>query len=144
MKSGRLHLRWAMQGKTELYPVPADFRAKARVSSEAEYVRLYRESIEQPESFWGKLAESELHWSKKWNEVLWYDSTAIGTRPGGYLRWFSGGELNVSYNCVDRHVLAGQGGRTAILWQGDREEERRSLTYQELHEKVGKFANALK
>jgi len=133
-----------MKSKVESIPVPDDFRANARISSEEEYNRLYQESILDPVGFWDRLAESELDWVKPWKETLWYDPTAIGERAGGYLRWFSGGELNASYNCVDRHVSAGQGDRIAIHWQGDNEEEKRSLTYRELLTKVTKLANALK
>lgn len=130
--------------KNDIYSPSEQFRKHARISGEADYAKLYQESVENPEKFWAKLAESELVWAKKWNEVLWYDPSAIGEREGGYVKWFSGGELNASYNCLDRHIKNGHGHKHAILWQGEREEERRELTYIELHQAVCKLANALK
>src|SRR5579871_1886476 len=74
---------------------PADFRRHAHINSLEEYDRLYRESIEQPETFWARIAE-ELHWFKKWDKVLEWNSP--------WAKWFVGGQLNLSYNCLDRHV----------------------------------------
>jgi acetyl-CoA synthetase len=121
-----------------------EFKSKARINSIEEFEKLYSESIQSPDRFWEKLAESELNWERKWDEVLHYDFSAIGKAEGGYLRWFAGGKLNVSYNCLDRHVDAGHGERTAIFWEGDDEAESRSLTYSEVLEKVCQLANALK
>ena len=78
-----------------IFEPPAGFASKARINSRAEYDRMYRESIEDPEAFWGKAAE-ELHWFKKWDRVLDW-------KPP-YAKWFVGGKTNLSYNCLDHHV----------------------------------------
>jgi acetyl-CoA synthetase len=101
------------------------------------YERLYRESIENPETFWAKQAE-RLHWFKKWSKVK--DAAFKGDI---HVRWFEGGTLNVSYNCIDRH-LPKHANTTAILWEGDNPSESKKITYSELHQQVCKLANALK
>ncbi len=121
----------------KVYPVPADFAAQANVTAE-QYETMYRQSVEDPEGFWGQQAEAYLDWSKPWDKVL----------SGGFdgdvqVKWFEGGKLNVSYNCLDRH-LAERGDQTAIIWEGDDPEVSRHITYRELHEEVCKFANVLK
>src|SRR5215204_388171 len=90
------------QQETRLFPPDAAFTAKARIKSRAEYDKLYRESIDLPEQFWGRMAE-ELHWFKKWDKVLdWNVPNA---------KWFVGGKTNVAYNCLDRQVDAGRGDK---------------------------------
>src|SRR3954471_1830150 len=125
-----------------VFPPPADFAAKARVGSRAEYDRLYRESIDQPEQFWGRAAE-ELHWFKKWDKVLDWQPP--------YAKWFVGGQTNIAYNCLDRQIDCGKGDKTAIIWEGeplaasqDRPAEIRKLTYAQLRDEVNRFANGLK
>src|SRR3954465_4047627 len=125
-----------------VFPPPADFAAKARVGSRAEYDRLYRESIDQPEQFWGRFAE-ELHWFKKWDKVLDW-------KPP-YAKWFTGGKTNVAYNCLDRQVELGRGDKAAILWEGEPESGRpgsggsvHRITYRQLRDDVCRFANGLK
>ncbi len=112
----------------------AEFSAAAHIGSLAEYERIYRESVEQPEQFWAGIA-SELHWFKKWDRVLeWHAPWA---------KWFAGGQLNLSYNCLDRHVQGPRKNKAAIVWEGEPGEVR-TLTYQQLHREVQKFANVLK
>ncbi|MES9965994.1 MAG: acetate--CoA ligase [Sedimenticola sp.] len=122
----------------KVYPVPADFAAQANVN-EAQYQEMYQRSVEDPEGFWGEQAENYLSWYQPWDKVLdWsYDENDL------HVEWFKGGKLNVSYNCLDRH-LDTRGDQTAILWEGDNPEESRAVTYAELHADVNKFANALK
>ncbi|MET0086021.1 MAG: acetate--CoA ligase [Sedimenticola sp.] len=122
----------------KVYPVPADFAAQANVN-EAQYQEMYQRSVEDPEGFWGEQAENYLSWYQPWDKVLdWsYDENDL------HVEWFKGGKLNVSYNCLDRH-LETRGDQTAILWEGDNPEESRAVTYAELHADVNKFANALK
>ncbi|MET0095069.1 MAG: acetyl-coenzyme A synthetase N-terminal domain-containing protein, partial [Sedimenticola sp.] len=122
----------------KVYPVPADFAAQANVN-EAQYQEMYQRSIEDPEGFWGEQAENYLSWYQPWDKVLdWsYDENDL------HVEWFKGGKLNVSYNCLDRH-LETRGDQTAILWEGDNPEESQAVTYAELHADVNKFANALK
>jgi acetyl-CoA synthetase len=117
-----------------IFPPPEDFSRKAYVKSLAEYEALYQRSVEDPEGFWGDVA-GDLHWFSPWSKVL------EGEVP--WVRWFAGGKLNLCYNCVDRHVHDGRGGKTAILWEGEPGEVRK-LTFGELHLEVQRFANALK
>jgi len=116
-------------------PVPRDF-ARPGTLDEATYQRMYRESISDPKGFWAQQAE-RLQWIKKWDEVY---STFF---KDGQHEWYTGGKLNVSANCLDRH-LAGDGGRTALIWEGDDPKESRKLTYRELHREVCRLANVLK
>ena len=124
-----------------VFPPPAAFSAKAHIKTRAEYDALYRESIDQPEAFFGRMAD-ELHWFKKWDKVLdWKVPDA---------KWFVGGKTNVAYNCLDRHVDAGRGEKTAILWEGEpvadgsSAGEVRRISYRELRDDVAKLANGLK
>jgi acetyl-CoA synthetase len=117
-----------------VFSPPEEFSAKAHIKSLAEYEALYKRSIDDPESFWTEAA-SELHWFKPWDKVL------DGNFP--WVKWFVGGKLNLSFNCVDRHALGERGNKTALIWEGEPGEIRR-LTYAELHVEVQKFANALK
>jgi acetyl-CoA synthetase len=127
--------------ENRLFPPPASFSQKARIKSKEEYQKLYRESIDQPEQFWGRMAE-ELHWFKKWDKVLeWNCPTA---------KWFVGGRTNVAYNCLDRQIAEGKADKTAILWEGEPEQspgqggEVRRITYKQLRDDVCRFANGLK
>ena len=116
------------------FPPPPEFSAKAHIKSLEEYERIYNQSVENPEKFWGDIAK-ELHWFKPWNSVLEWKAP--------WAKWFSGGEINLSYNCLDRHVLAGKGRKTALIWEGE-PGEIRNITYAELLKEVQKFANVLK
>jgi len=114
---------------------PSDrFRAQAHIKSMEEYERVYRESVEHPEEFWGGIA-SELHWFKKLDKVLEWDCP--------WAKWFSGGQINLSYNCLDRHVQSWRKNKAALVWESEAG-ELRTLTYQQLHAEVQKFANVLK
>jgi acetyl-CoA synthetase len=121
---------------SKLYPVKPEIAATAHIN-QAEYQALYRRSIEEPEQFWAEQAEKFLDWSQPWHKVLEYDY------PKGHIRWFEGGKLNVSVNCLDRH-LAQRGGQVAIIWEGDNPGHDKKITYKELHKEVCKFANVLK
>jgi acetyl-CoA synthetase len=109
------------------------FRQAARINRLEDYEALYRESLEQPEQFWSRVA-SELHWFKPWDKVLEWNPP--------YAKWFIGGKLNLSYNCLDRH-LATRGNKAAIIFEGEPGDSR-IFTYQQLHREVCKFANVLK
>jgi len=119
--------------ETRKFPPPPDFTAKALLSSTEEYRKLYRQSLENPDTFWAGVA-SELHWFRAWDRVLNWE-----TPP--FAKWFEGGKTNLAYNCLDR-FLSSQGDKTALLWEGEHG-ERRALTYRELHREVCKFANVL-
>jgi len=115
------------------FPPPAAAKARALID-EATYDRLYKRSVEEPEAFWAEQAEAELAWTKKWDKVLDWQPP--------FARWFDGGELNVSANCLDRH-LEKRGDKTAILWEGE-PGEIREISFRELHAEVSKFSNVLK
>jgi acetyl-CoA synthetase len=127
-----------------LFPPPASFQQQARVSGYEVYRQRYQQSIDDPETFWAEQARTQLQWMKPWDTVLRYDFHGIGQKAEPYVRWFEGGALNVSANCLDRHVAAGQGDQTAILWQGEKEEERLTITYHQLLRRVEQFAAVLK
>ncbi len=110
-----------------------EFSKKARVSSMAQYKRMYKESIEKPATFWAREAK-ELQWSKKWTKVLDW-------KPP-YAKWFVGAKTNICVNCVDRHVENGRGTKAAIIWEGE-PGDKRTITYQQLQREVCRFANVL-
>jgi len=122
---------------TKAYPVPEAFKQRAHIKGKDEYEKLYRRSIEKPEEFWGEVAE-RITFYKKWDRVLSWDfSTAK-------VEWFAGAKLNVSYNCLDRHVEAGHGNDVAIIWEGDDPKVSKRFTYAQVLAEVEKFANVLK
>ncbi|MCB1875451.1 MAG: AMP-binding protein, partial [Chromatiales bacterium] len=122
----------------KIYPVRPDFAATAHVK-EAEYTAMYQRSVDDPDGFWAEQAEKFVTWFKPWEKVQdWsYDQDDL------HIEWFKGGKLNVSYNCLDRH-LETRGDQTAIIWEGDNPAEDRKITYRELHADVSRFANVLK
>ena len=120
------------------YPVPAEFAAQANID-DAQYQAMYQQSISDPEGFWGEQADKYVTWFKKWDKVI---DWSFG-KDDLHIEWFKGATLNVSYNCLDRH-LESRGDQVAIIWEGDNPEEDRKITYRELHEEVSKFANVLK
>ncbi len=116
---------------------PANIVERAYIKSIEEYEKMYRESIEDPDRFWGEVA-SEFEWKAKWDRVRNFDFTG-----DVHIKWFEGGKTNLCVNCLDRH-LETRGEQTAILWEGNTPGEDGKLTYRELHEQVCRFANALK
>jgi acetyl-CoA synthetase len=120
--------------ENRVFQPPEEFASKAHIKSEAEYEAMYRRSVDQPEAFWAEAA-SELEWFAPWGKVL--DGSI------GEAKWFTGGKLNLSHNCVDRHALGARPDKVALLWVGEPGELRR-LTYAELHAQVQRFANVLK
>ncbi len=120
--------------ENRVFAVPAEFAAQARVGSLAEYDALYQRSIEEPEAFWGEAA-SELEWFAPWKKVVEGEM--------GSAKWFVGGKLNLSHNCVDRHAAGARRNKIALLWEGEPGEVRR-ISFSELHGLVQQFANVLK
>jgi acetyl-CoA synthetase len=112
----------------------AGFSSGAHIKSREDYDRIYKRSVEDPEGFWSEVA-GELHWFEKWNKVLEWDEP--------FAKWFVGGQINISYNCLDRHLSTWRKNKAAIIWEGE-PGDTRTLTYQQLHQEVCKFANALK
>lgn len=114
---------------------PAEFIEKSNFKNLQEYQDLRERSLEEPEKFWADLAQSQLHWFKQWEKVLdWQPPIA---------KWFVGGKLNISYNCLDRHLHSWRKNKAAIIWEGEPGDSR-VITYAQLHREVCQFANALK
>ena len=121
----------------ERYPPPKDFQKRAHIKSLKEYRELYKRSVEDPEGFWSERAQ-ELSWFKKWRRVLDYDFNEAE------IRWFEGGKVNASFNCLDRHLDTWRKNKAALIWVGENPGEERVYTYQLLHQEVCKFANVLR
>src|SRR3954462_4723787 len=124
-----------------LFPPPKDFAQRAHVKSMAQYRKRYNESIRSPEKFWAQEAKAELVWFKPWKTVLQWKVP--------FAKWFSGGQLNVSVNCLDRHLDTPTANKAALIWEGEpaaagKPGEERTLTYKQLHREVCLFANVLK
>ncbi|MFH1736750.1 MAG: acetate--CoA ligase, partial [Actinomycetota bacterium] len=134
--AGTSHTIDSLQQAGKKFPPPKEFSAKARVKSMAEYEKLYKKSIEDPNGFWAEQAEA-LDWYKKWDAVEEYDFNELS------IKYFRGGKLNVSQNCIDRHLKNAKRTKAAIVWEGE-PGDTRTLTYQELSSEVNKFANVLK
>jgi acetyl-CoA synthetase len=111
-----------------------EFASKARIKSLAQYQKMWRESIKSPEKFWAREAK-ELTWRAPWKKVLEWKAP--------FAKWFIGGKINLSENCLDRHLLTHRRNKAAIIWEGE-PGEKRTLTYQQLHAEVCRFANVLK
>lgn len=124
-----------------IYVPSAQFSKDAHINSMAQYRKMYKESIDKPDRFWGRMAKEELVWSNPWKKVLQFKA------PNA--KWFVGGKLNVSVNCLDRHLGTPTANKAAIIWEGEpagpgKPGEERVLTYQQLHREVCMFANVLK
>ena len=112
------------------FPPSEEFRKQANIADP----KVYEEAQRDPEAFWAKFAE-ELHWIRKWDKVLEWDPP--------YAKWFTGGKLNVSYNCIDRHLTLGRRNKAALIWEGE-PGDWKVYTYWDLYREVGRFANGLK
>src|SRR6266699_1546809 len=124
-----------------VFPPPKEFSRRAQVQSLAQYRKLYDQSIRSPEKFWGAQAKNELIWFKPWKKVLQWKEP--------FAKWFVGGQLNVCYNCLDRHLGTPIANKAALMWEGEPAApgqlgEERTLTYKQLHREVCLFANVLK
>src|SRR5437016_6060841 len=124
-----------------VFPPTKEFSRHAHVKSLAQYRRLYNESIRAPDRFWAKQAKNELVWFKPWKKVLQWKEP--------YAKWFVGGQLNVSFNCLDRWLDTPTANKAAFIWEGEpategKPGEERVLTYKQLHREVCRFANVLK
>src|SRR2546422_5203784 len=117
-----------------VFEPPAHFSSKARIKTLAQYRRMYRESIRQPAKFWTREAR-ELVWRATWKKIVEWKAP--------FAKWFVGGKINVSENCLDRHLTGARRNKAAIIWEGE-PGEKRTLTYQQLHHEVCRFANVLK
>ena len=127
----------SMMEENRKFPPSKQFSEKAHIKSLEEYKKLYERSIKDPEGFWGEQAQN-LEWFKKWDKVLDY---SFGDNI--YVKWFQGGKINVTVNCLDRHLKTPKKDKVALLWEGEPGDSRK-YTYQQLYEEVCKFANVLK
>ena len=120
--------------ESRVFEPPPEFSANAHIKSFDEYERLYAEAAADPEAFWARQAE-DLHWFRKWDTVLTWNPP--------HAKWFVGGKINVSYNCLDRHLTTWRKNKAAFIWEGEPGEQR-TLTYLQLHREVCRVANVLK
>ena len=121
---------------SKLYPVQKDVAKRAHIDAER-YAQMYQRSLDDPDGFWAEQAQEFLSWIKPWDKV------SSGDFKQANIRWFEGAKLNVSANCIDRH-LANRAEQVAIIWEGDDPADDKHITYKALHEEVCRFANALK
>ena len=119
----------------QIFEIPASAKEKAWIDNDT-YLKMYQESVDDPKVFWDKQAE-RLDWFKKWDKTLDWDFNKA------HIRWYEGGKLNVSYNCLDRH-LETRADKTALIWESDDPNVDRTFTYKELLAEVSKFANVMK
>ncbi|MBI3680437.1 MAG: acetate--CoA ligase [Acidobacteria bacterium] len=117
-----------------IYPPNPEFSANAHVASMEAYQAMWDRARDNPERFWGELAETELFWFEKWKHVFEWNPP--------FVKWFAGGKTNVSYNCIDRHLATHRKNKVAILWEGEPGDQR-MISYQELHRLVSRFASVL-
>jgi acetyl-CoA synthetase len=132
MKSVTSNIESVMK-EDRLFHPPENFAKEANISKQ-EYEKMCEEASRSPETFWGRMAE-DLYWFKKWDSVLKW------TPP--HAEWFSGGKINIAYNCLDRHLTTWRKNKAAIIWEGEPGDQR-TLTYQQLHREVCRFSNVLK
>ena len=131
----------SMLNEHRVFPPSKEFSAKSHIKSLAHYRKLYQESIKSPDKFWGRMARQELTWMKPFKKVLQWKEP--------FAKWFLGGQLNVSANCLDRWLDTSVANKAAIIWEGEpaadgQPGEERTYTYRQLHREVCRFANVLK
>ncbi|MGE5300422.1 MAG: acetate--CoA ligase [Acidobacteriota bacterium] len=126
-----------LMAEKRTFPPSEEFSRKAHIKSMEEYEKIYKRSVEDPEGFWGEMAGKQLTWYKKWDKVLEYDFM----KP--QIKWFQGGKLNASYNCLDRHITNATKNKAAIIWEAD-DGTYKTFTYQQMYYEVNRFANVLR
>jgi len=122
--------------QSSIYPVFESIKRNTHLNKK-QYEEMYKQSIEAPDDFWADQAEVNLDWFEKWHSVSSQDFHK------GEIKWFEGAKLNVSYNCIDRH-LEKRADQVAIIWEGDNPSESENITYQQLYDRVCQLANAMK
>ena len=118
-----------------LFPPSSEFSQNAHIKSLEDYQKLYEKAKSDPQGFWAEFAQQELHWFQKWDTVLDWQPP--------FAKWFVNGKMNISYNCLDRHLTTWRKNKAALIWEGEPGDSR-TLTYAQLHREVCKFANVLK
>lgn len=119
-----------------LYPVFDSIKENTHLTKQ-QYIEMYQRSLTEPDAFWAEQADEHLDWFEKWDTVSKQDFAK------GEIKWFEGGKLNVSYNCIDRHLKT-RADQTAIIWEGDDPSQNENITYQQLHDRVCQLSNAMK
>ncbi len=122
--------------ENSIYPVFESIKPNTHVTAE-QYTEMYQRSLDDPDGFWGEQAQTHLDWIEQWHTVSEFDFNSAD------IKWFQGGKLNVSVNCIDRH-LASKADQTAIIWEGDSPDQSKNISYQELHDEVCRLANAMR
>jgi acetyl-CoA synthetase len=123
--------------ETRKFPPAKSVTDKAHIKTWDQYQKMWTESVNEPEKFWGKIGE-EFEWYKKWDKVV---ETEFNTPK---IEWYKGGKLNLTVNALDRHVKGKRANQVALIWQGEPEDDVKKYTYKQLLEEVCKFANVLK
>jgi acetyl-CoA synthetase len=118
-----------------LFQPPAELAAQAQFKNFSDYERIYAKAKTDPAAFWAELAQQELHWFQPWDQVLDWQPP--------FAKWFEGGKINISYNCLDRHLTTWRKNKAALIWEGEPGDSR-TLTYAQLHREVCQMANVLK
>ena len=113
-----------------VFEPPSDFSEHSHISSFSEYEKIYDEAAQDPVGFWESVAKG-LHWFEHWHTALEWNEP--------FAKWFVGGKTNVSYNCIDRHLSTHRRNKAAIIWEGEPEDEVRTITFQQLHQEVCRF-----
>ncbi|MEA1959266.1 MAG: acetate--CoA ligase [Chloroflexota bacterium] len=127
----------SMQVENRIFKPPKELSKKAYIKSMKQYKDVYQRSIEDPDGFWAEVAEQQLEWFKKWDKVREFNFSK------GEFKWFAGGKLNASYNCLDRHIKTWRKNKAALIFEGE-PGDTVTYTYQQLYNEVCKFANVLK
>lgn len=131
----------SLMSENRTFPPPEAIKANAYINSLEQYQKMWEQSINEPDSFWLEQAKS-LHWFKEPTKALEYTWDTKSRRIEH--TWFADGQLNVAYNCLDRHLGTPTAKKTALIWQGEAEDAVKEFTYEQLHKEVCKFANVLK
>lgn len=121
--------------ENRIFSPSAEFSQQAHIKSLVDYEQLYERAKANPEAFWAELAEQELHWFQKWDTILDWQPP--------FAKWFVNGKINISYNCLDRHLTTWRRNKAALIWEGEPGDSR-TFTYAQLHREVCQFANVLK
>jgi acetyl-CoA synthetase len=132
----------SLMTENRTFPPPASFKARAHIKSQQQYDEMYKRSVEDPEGFWLEQASQLVTWFKKPTQARSYVWDTANRKIEN--TWFADGQLNISYNCLDRHLGTPTENKIALIWQGDEVDEDASITYKDMHREVCKFANVLK
>ena len=137
MSKTKTHDMQSTPGEKMVFDPSADFAQKSLISSVDEYKKMWRKSIERPEEFWGEMAEN-IDWFKKWDKVEEFDFA-----DNLFIRYFDGGKLNASYNCLDRHLQGWRRNKAALIWQGEPLEDSKTRKTDQSHPRLERYLSCL-